>query len=60
MKHTKAFIGLLRALKYFLLCTNILVQNNLINWKRNIFKSASNTFILASLVYLKEQEILPL
>ncbi len=35
------------------------MQNKLINWKRNIFKSASNTFFLASLVYLKEQEILP-
>jgi hypothetical protein len=33
--------------------------NNLINSKRNIFKSASNTFFLASLVYLKQQEILP-
>jgi hypothetical protein len=35
------------------------VQNNLINFKRNIFKSASNTFFLASLVYLIQQEILP-
>jgi hypothetical protein len=59
-ENTKAFIGLLRASKYFPECTNILVQKNLINWNRNIFKSASNTFFLASLVYLKELEILPL
>jgi hypothetical protein len=59
-ENTKAFIGLLRASKYFLECTLILGQNNLIDSKRNIFKSASNTFFLASLVYLKQQEILPL
>jgi hypothetical protein len=58
-ENTKAFIGLLRASKYFLECSNILVQNNLINWKRNILKNASNSFFLASLVYLKEQEKLP-
>jgi hypothetical protein len=46
--NTKAFIELLRGSKYFLECTHILVQNNLINFKRNIFKSASNTFFLAS------------
>jgi hypothetical protein len=36
------------------------VANYLIKFKRNIFKSSSNTFFLASLVYLRWQEILPL
>jgi hypothetical protein len=50
--NTKAFIGLLRASKYFLELSYILILSNLINSKRNIFKNASNTFYLASLVYL--------
>ncbi len=45
--------------KHFLELSHVLVANNLIKFKRNIFKSSSNTFFLASLVYLRWQEILP-
>ena len=45
--------------KHFLELRHILVADNLIKFKRNVFKSSSNTFFLASLVYLIQQEILP-
>ncbi len=56
---TKSFIRLLKAWKYFFELLHILCLNNLINTKSNLFESASNTFFLASLVYLRLQQILP-
>ena len=56
---TKSFIRLLKAWKYLFELLHILCLNNLINTKSNLFKRASNAFFLASLVYLRLQQILP-
>jgi hypothetical protein len=46
--------------KYFIELTKVLVLNDLINSKSNSFKSASNTFLPASLVYIRQQQIYPI
>jgi hypothetical protein len=55
--NTKVFIVLLRAPNIFL--ASAVSWWQIVKKYRNIFKSASNTFLLASLVYLRWQQILP-
>jgi hypothetical protein len=52
----EAFIRPTKAWKYYIELT---LLNNLNNIKSKSFKSASNTFLLVSLIYLRQQQILP-